>query len=116
MTIIIVMPIRKRSYPLVYAPDVKDHLRTIERTRTYYSLIRKTIESQLRFEPAVETKNRKPLKRSTEFQGDWELRFGPDNRFRVFYEVDDQLMEVNVLAIGFKFGSRLVVGGEEVLS
>ena len=114
MTIIIVMRIRKRSYTLIYAPDVKDHLRTIE--RKYYSLIRKTIESQLRFEPAVETKNRKPLKRSTEFQGDWELRFEPGNRFRVFYEVDDQLMEVNVLAIGFKFGNRLVVGGEEVLS
>jgi len=109
-----VMPKQKRFYTLLYAPDVKQHLRTIERKD--YSLIRKTIESQLRFEPAVETQNRKPLKRPTVFQGDWELRFGPDNRFRVFYEVDHQLMEVKVLAIGVKFGNRLVIGGEEVLS
>ena len=29
----------------------------------------------------------------------WELRFGPDNRFRVFYRLDEQMNHVCVLAI-----------------
>ena len=65
--------------------QVKQHLRAIE--RKYYSLIRNTVEEQLQFEPDVETKNRKPLKRPVELEADWEIRFGPSNRFRVFYSV-----------------------------
>jgi len=29
----------------------------------------------------VEARNRKPLKQQADFEGEWELRFGPDNRF-----------------------------------
>jgi len=29
----------------------------------------------------VESKNGKPLKHQAEFEEEWELRFGPDNRF-----------------------------------
>jgi hypothetical protein len=36
----------------------------------------------------VETRNRKPLKRAIAFEVEWEIRFGPNNRFRVFYEVN----------------------------
>ena len=45
---------------------------------------------------------------------DWELRFGPDNRFRVFYAVDVERHEVWILAIGVKRGSRLSIAGEEI--
>jgi hypothetical protein len=65
---------------------VKLHLKTIE--RKYHSLIRTTIENELQFEPDVETRNRKPLKRPVTFEAEWELRFGPDNRFRVFYGIN----------------------------
>jgi len=38
---------------------------------------------------------------------------GPNNRFRVFYEVDQASREVFILAIGVKVGNRLFIGGEE---
>jgi hypothetical protein len=43
------------------------------------------------------------------------LRFGPNNRLRVFYEVNMEEHEVVVLAIGVKEGNRLWVGGEEFI-
>jgi len=76
--------------------------------------IRRTIEEQLPFEPDVETQNRKPLKRPVDFGAQWELRFGPDNRFRVFYRIDYEVLQVNILAIGEKCGERLMMGGEVV--
>ena len=102
----------KRPFDLIYAPIVKGHLKAIE--RKYYSLIRRVIETQLRYEPDVETRNRKPLTRPTAFEADWEIRFGPNNRFRVFYEVDPERGEVHILAIGVKEGNRLWIGGKEV--
>lgn len=43
----------------------------------------------------------------------WELRCGPRNRFRVFYEIASAEQAVRVLAVGVKEGSRLLIGGEE---
>ena len=102
----------KRAFGLVYASQVKDHLKAIE--RKHYGLIRQEIEVQLRFEPEVETRNRKPLKRAVSFGAEWEARFGPNNRFRVFYEVDRDGGVVYILAIGVKVRDRLYIGGEEV--
>lgn len=112
MTIIIVMMMAERKYVLIYAPITKLHLKTIE--RKYYSLIRTSIEDELQVEPDVETINRKPLKRPVTFEAEWELRFGPDNKFRVFYEINIESHEVHILAIGVKEGNRLFIGGNEV--
>lgn len=71
---------------IVYDTAVKGHIRNVD--AKYHSLIRKTIEQRLSYKPDVETRNRKPLKRPVEFAATWELRFGSDNRFRVFYDVD----------------------------
>ena len=111
MTIIMVMA-RRRPFALVYDPEVKAHLRAIEPKDR--GLIRRTIEEQLRFEPETETRNRKPLQRAVAFETTWELRFGPENRFRVFYAVSHERQEVEILAIGVKAGNRLRVGGEEI--
>jgi mRNA-degrading endonuclease RelE of RelBE toxin-antitoxin system len=105
------MPKRKR-FALTYPPILKQHLKSIE--AKYYSLIRESIEAQLQFEPDVETRNRKPLKRPVVFGAKWEIRFGADNRFRVFYRVDHDEQQVVILAIGEKVGNRLFIGGEEV--
>jgi prevent-host-death family protein len=78
---------------ILYDAKVKDHLLAIE--KKYHSLIRTTIEEQLVFDPEVETRNRKPLARDVDFEADWELRFGPDNRFRVFYAVDSAARKVS---------------------
>ena len=102
----------KQKFVLIYAPLTKLHLKTIE--RKYYSLIRTTIEDELQFDPGVETRNRKPLKRAVAFEAEWELRFGPDNKFRIFYDINIEFHEVHILAIGVKEGNRLFIGGEEV--
>jgi len=112
MTIIMVKMAEERKYRLIYAPMTKLHLKTIQ--RKYYSLIRTSIERELQVEPDVETRNRKPLKRPVTFEAEWELRFGPDNKFRVFYDINVDSHEVHILAIGVKEGNRLFIGGNEV--
>ncbi len=77
-------------------------------------MIRETLQEQLLFEPDAETRNRKPLQQPAVFEAQWELRFGPDNRFRAFYEIDRENHKVYILAIGVKERDRLVIGGEEV--
>ena len=72
---------RPKPYTVVYARGVTEHLSSIG--AKYDTLIRDTIEEQLRFEPGVQTKNRKPLRSPAPFAAQWELRLGPDNRFRV---------------------------------
>jgi hypothetical protein len=106
------MPASPRRFTIVYAPIVKQHLRTIE--AKYYSLIRDAIDSHLSIEPITETRNRKPLKRPVIFLATWELRFGPQNRFRVYYDVDLEQASVSILAIGSKQGNRVIIGGEEI--
>jgi len=104
--------IPKRRFELIYAPQVKQHLKAIE--RKHHTLIRREIEARLQFEPEVETRNRKPLKRVVGFGAEWEIRFGPANCFRVFYEVGRERGVVYILAIGVKERERLYIGGEEI--
>jgi hypothetical protein len=102
-----------RRFTIVYAPITRQHLSTIE--AKYYSLIRDAVNEQLSFEPTIETRNRKPLKRPVVFMATWEIRFGPRNRFRVYYDIDLDQATVSILAIGSKYGNRVVIGGEEIL-
>ena len=103
---------KKLPFAVIYDPDVARHLASIE--RKYHSLIRTTVENQLQFEPEAVTRNRKPLALPVETGARWELRFGPDNRFRVFYRVNVEQRQVRILAVGVKRRNRLFLGGEEV--
>ncbi len=103
---------KKEPFSLVYAPVVHAHLAALD--AKYDSLIRAKAEEQLVHEPAFETRNRKPVRTPAAFQAEWELRFGPDNRFRVFYQIDHANREVRIVAVGVKERNRLFVGGEEV--
>ena len=108
------MSTSSRRFALIYDVQVREHLAAIE--RKHHSLIRRTIERQLRHEPDIEARNRKPLLRASVFGAArevWELRLGPGNRFRVFYTVDAPADRVLILAIGVKVGNRLWIGGEE---
>ena len=107
-----VMMAAQTRFEIIYPPIIKQHLKSIG--AKYYSLIRESLETQLQFEPDVETRNRKRLKRQFIFGVKWELRFGPDNRFRAFYRIDYDNEQVMLLAIGEKFGNRLFICGEEV--
>jgi prevent-host-death family protein len=101
-----------RAFEIIYAPIVKAHLKTIE--PKYYPQIADSIEEQLLYQPDIETKNRKPLKRPVVFGAQWEVRFGPGNSFRAFYKVNREDYQVEILAIGIKQGNRLYVGGSGV--
>jgi len=101
-----------KAHVLVYSATFQRHLKSLE--PKYYSLVRETLERQLQYEPEVMTRNRKPLKKPMAFKAEWELRFGPGNRFRVFYAVQGD--EVILLAFGEKLANRLWIDGEEVES
>ena len=98
-------------FALRFAPEVVVHLDSID--RKHHSLIQKTINAQLTFEPQIETRNRKLLEQPAPYDATWELHFGPNNRFRVFYAVSEEEREVWILAIGVKEGNRLLIAGEE---
>jgi mRNA-degrading endonuclease RelE of RelBE toxin-antitoxin system len=102
---------RQTRFRLIFAPETVEHLDAIE--LKYHRLIAKTIDEQLTFAPESQARNRKPLEQAAPYEATWELRFGPGNRFRVFYEVDSAEQTVWVLAIGVKTGDRLFIGGEE---
>ncbi len=103
---------KKQPFALIYDPEVSGHLDAIE--PKYHSLIRTGIEEQLRFEPETATRNRKQLERPIDLEARWELRLGPDNRFRVFYRVDAEQRQVRILAIAVKERNRIFLAGEEV--
>ena len=104
----------KAAFEIVYRPETLRHLDAIE--AKHWSLIRTTIKEQLSHAPFDETINRKPLLRQSPFGEDaWEIRFGPQNRLRVFYGRDpDDPHRVVVDAIGVKNRNRLLIGGQEV--
>jgi mRNA-degrading endonuclease RelE of RelBE toxin-antitoxin system len=91
---------RRQAYALGFASEVTRHLRAID--AKYHALIRQKIGEQLRFEPATETTNRKPLQQPAPFGATWEIRFSPGNRFRVLYDIDHDARMVRIMAIGEK--------------
>lgn len=102
---------KRPNFTLSFAPQAIEHLDRIE--SKYQGLLRRTIKEQLTSTPAKETRNRKPMDQPAPFAAAWELRCGPGNRFRVFYDVDSELQTVQVLAVGVKERNRLLIGGEE---
>jgi mRNA-degrading endonuclease RelE of RelBE toxin-antitoxin system len=101
----------RRRFTLVFAPETVEHLDAID--RKYHGLIERTIDKQLQYTAEKQTRNRKPLDELGPYGATWELRFGPSNRFRVFYEVDAAVLEVYVLAIGVKEREKLLIAGKE---
>lgn len=79
----------------------------------YHSLIRTTLHEQLSHTPEKETLNRKPLRQPAPLEATWELRFGPQNSFRAFYEVDAEEKIVSILGLGIKQGNKLLIAGKE---
>jgi mRNA-degrading endonuclease RelE of RelBE toxin-antitoxin system len=96
------------SYRIDYSPDAEGHLRAL--TARQRSIVFDTVDEQLGEQPAVETRNRKPMRPNP--IAPWELRIGS---LRVYYDIADEPDKlVTVLAIGVKEGTRLRIAGEEV--
>ena len=102
---------KRLTFAPSFAPQAIEHLDWNE--PKHHGLLRRTIKEELTHTPAEETRNRKLLDQPAPFEASWELRCGPDNRFRVFYEVDAASQTVCVLAVGLKDRNRLFIGREE---
>lgn len=66
------------------------------------------IDLQLRYEPTVETRNRKRMRPNN--MAEWEFRVG---NFRVLYDVDEQVRIVEIQRIGEKHGSVFFFRGRK---
>jgi mRNA-degrading endonuclease RelE of RelBE toxin-antitoxin system len=101
---------RRPAFEVIFDVLALGHMAAMD--RKYHSLIRKAIEEQLVFDPDTPTRNRKPLLRETAIGTAWEVRCGPGNRFRIFYDVHRDQRLVVVLAIARKVRNQLFVGKE----
>jgi mRNA-degrading endonuclease RelE of RelBE toxin-antitoxin system len=87
---------------------VEQHLRAL--TTKQQSIILDGVDTQLRYQPALETRNRKPMRPNP--IAPWELRLG---NLRVYYEVEKEPEAVvRVLAAGIKERARLRIGREVI--
>lgn len=73
------------------------------------------IAKQLVHEPALESRNRKPMRPDKRpFVAPWELRV---DDMRVYYDVQERAEPVVVIeAVGIKVRSRVMIGGKEIES
>lgn len=95
-------------YRIEYSQDAEEHLRGL--TRTDQVRLLDAVERNLRSQPTVETRNRKPMRPNP--IAPWEMRVGD---LRVYYDVrDEPEAVVQVLAIGVKERNRVRIGKEEV--
>lgn len=106
---ILAMP-KSRPFEIVYDEVTIEHLDAIE--KKYISVIRGSIETHLRFDPDVETRNRKLLRDPSAIGATWEPRCGPNYRFRVFYDVNSKDRRVVILAIAVKIRNEVWIGKE----
>jgi mRNA-degrading endonuclease RelE of RelBE toxin-antitoxin system len=95
-------------YRIEYSPATEEHLRLL--TARQRSIVFDVVDEQLSQEPAVETRNRKPMRPNP--LAPWELRIGD---LRVYYEiVEDPETFVTIVAIGVKERDRIFIGGKEI--
>ena len=93
-------------FQITFTPEAIEDLRWfIKEDR---KAIMEEIETQLRYQPAVETRNRKRLRPNQ--LAEWELRFAG---FRVFFAVEEEDRLIQVIAVGYKEGSCLFIRGRE---
>ena len=96
------------AYVIEYSPESEDHLRFLTTAQQRRTL--DTVDRQLRHQPNLETRNRKPMRPNP--IAPWELRIG---EIRVYYDViESPHPVVSVLAIGLKKGNVVRIGGEIV--
>ncbi len=93
-------------FEITFTPKAVEDIRwfkKVERKKILAKLV-----SQLSYEPAIETRNRKRLRPNK--LAEWELRL---DRFRVFFDIDPKNRLIQVEAVGYKRGSRLFIHGKE---
>jgi mRNA-degrading endonuclease RelE of RelBE toxin-antitoxin system len=66
------------------------------------------IDANLKYEPNVETRNRKQMRPNP--VAEWELRIG---KLRILYNVEETVKIVSIEVIGIKIGSDFMIRGEK---
>ena len=95
-------------YRIEYSPDAEDHLRALK-VREQRSVL-DSVDRQLSYQPAVETRNRKPMRPNP--LAPWELRIG---NLRVYYDVEDEPHRaVFIRAVGVKERNCIRIGRETI--
>ena len=94
--------------------DDETHSHFVRLTARQRSAVLAAIDEQLSHEPALETRNRKPMQADKPgFIAPWELRVA--GNLREYYDVQDGPAPiVLVIAIGVKTRSRVRIGDREV--
>lgn len=92
-------------YEIEFTPEATDDLKALRKFEQQTILT--GIETQLRHEPTIETRNRKRLRPND--VAEWELRLG---KYRVFYNVEEHILIISIEAIGFKVGNILFIRGK----
>lgn len=96
------------AYRIEYSPAAEEHLRGL--TARQRANIFDSVDKQLLDQPAVETRNRKPMRPNP--LAPWELRIG---NLRVYYDIQEvPETAVTILAVGIKKRNRILIGGEEI--
>ena len=99
---------KKLPYRIEYSPPSESHLARL--TARQRGTVLDAVDEQLVHEPALVTRNRKPLQPNPVAR--FELRIGD---LRVYYEVDETKGVVEIRAVGIKDRNRVVIGGEEIV-
>lgn len=95
-------------YRIEYSPDSEEHFRALAVRQ--WAIILDSVERQLKYQPTVETRNRKPMRPNP--LAPWELRIGD---LRVYYDVEDEPEPVvYIRAIGIKEGNTVRIGKEVI--
>jgi len=95
-------------YRIECSPDVELHLRVL--TTRQQSIVLEGVDTKLKHQPTLETRNRKPMRPNP--LASWELRLG---NLRVYDEVEEEPESVvRVLAVGIKERARIRIGREMI--
>ncbi len=97
-------------YTIEITRDAVGHVRALP--KKHQAFVLQALRARLAREPEKEARNRKLLTVPAPFGAHWELRFGPQNRFRAFYTIEGAT--VLVVAVGVKERERLLIGQVEV--
>jgi mRNA-degrading endonuclease RelE of RelBE toxin-antitoxin system len=92
-------------YAIEFTPEALQDLKSFRKFEQ--QKIISGIESQLKYEPIVETRNRFRMRQND--VAEWELRI---DKYRVFYNVENVIRIVSIEVIGLKVGNRLFVRGK----
>jgi mRNA-degrading endonuclease RelE of RelBE toxin-antitoxin system len=96
------------AYRIEFSPEVEHHFHAI--TIRQRSIVLDAVEKQLKHQPALETRNRKPMRPNP--VAPWEMRVG---NLRVYYEVEQEPEPVvRILGVGIKERKRVRIGKEAI--